>query len=85
MKIYVKYCGGCNPRFDRRKLVEAIQKQCPEHFFTESCQDPDMSLIVCGCSAACADRTDAVAPFGLLTLWQEDTVQEACAFIKSIN
>lgn len=56
MKIGIKYCGGCNPRYDRTKEVEKLKKQFPQHEFT---YDPgkaacDIYLLVCGCMTACA-------------------------------
>lgn len=56
MKIGVKYCGGCNSRYDRTKQVTKLMKQFPAHTFTyhpdqEVC---DICLLVCGCMTACA-------------------------------
>ena len=34
MKIGIKYCGGCNSRYDRTKEVEKLKKQFPQHEFT---------------------------------------------------
>lgn len=56
MKIGVKYCGGCNSRYDRTKQVAKLIQQFPTHTFTyqpgqEVC---DICLLVCGCMTACA-------------------------------
>lgn len=29
MKIGIKYCGGCNPRYDRNQEVEKLKKNFP--------------------------------------------------------
>ena len=54
MKIGVKYCGGCNSRYDRTKQVAKLIQQFPTHTFTyqpdqEVC---DICLLVCGCMTA---------------------------------
>lgn len=56
MKIGLKYCGGCNCRYDRTREAEKLIRKCPQHTFTyyadtEAC---DMVLLICGCMTACA-------------------------------
>lgn len=56
MKIGIKYCGGCNSRYDRTKEVEKLKKQFPQHEFTYQVDTAicDICLLVCGCMTACA-------------------------------
>ncbi len=67
MKIAVKYCGGCNPYYDRVAEVEKLRREFPEAEFvgageyeggdlSESAAKPDLVLVVCGCQAACAEH-----------------------------
>lgn len=52
----VKYCGGCNPRFDRvqfvrdleAKLGQKLSSPVPDVFYDEI-------YVICGCTARCAD------------------------------
>lgn len=81
MKVYVKYCGGCNPRFDRAKLAGILQEELNECEFSESAGGQDVSLIVCGCPSACADKNDAAAPYGIFTIWQPEAAEEFRSFI----
>lgn len=85
MKIYVKYCGGCNPRYDRAALVGYLKEQLNEHVFSDEPADQDVSLIVCGCASACADKSDAAAPYGVFTIWQSDAADEFIAFINGLD
>ena len=59
MKVGIKYCGGCNPRFDRVAAVNRLKTEFPKaEFVTASLYpDCDIVLVVCGCFAACADQT----------------------------
>ncbi len=56
MHIGVKFCGGCNPRFDRRAYYEDTIKRCPSHDFSiaEDGGSYDCLLVIGGCSSCCA-------------------------------
>ena len=56
MRVAVKFCGGCNPRFDRGAAAELLKKHLPELTFCPARDSHDASLIICGCPAACASR-----------------------------
>jgi hypothetical protein len=59
--IGIKYCGGCNPHIDRKKLVQEIKKLLPPEFIfaKETSSKPwDIGILVCGCLTACADKPD---------------------------
>lgn len=57
--VGVRYCGGCNPRFDRVAGVEALGRACPRAVFRTAEPDTlyDVLLVVGGCAACCADQT----------------------------
>lgn len=59
VEIGVRYCGGCNPRYDRVALVECLVRLLPEHHFTAARQEESYSavLVVCGCTSRCASVT----------------------------
>ncbi|MBM6926987.1 hypothetical protein [Pseudoflavonifractor phocaeensis] len=56
MRIGIKYCGGCNPRYDRVAYVQTLACRYPNAVFepAEPGRDYDVVLVVCGCSARCA-------------------------------
>ena len=56
MKRAVKYCGGCNPRFDRSSVVHAIEDNIGERLFSPAENETyDEIYVVHGCTARCAD------------------------------
>ncbi|MGB9783967.1 MAG: hypothetical protein ACPLSY_14545 [Moorellaceae bacterium] len=64
MRIGVRFCGGCNPQIDREGLVEFISRNlgCLIAPIGESRSyangvDPDLVLIINGCTAGCIKRT----------------------------
>jgi hypothetical protein len=59
LKIGVKYCGGCNPNYDRVALVKQIEERLKEKASLVKADDEGTALVlaVAGCSTACADLT----------------------------
>ena len=59
LRIGVKYCGGCNPRYDRIEAVEYIRRNLPRDAVLSRWDDDDVDiiLIVAGCKTACVDRS----------------------------
>lgn len=56
-RIRIKYCGGCNPNYDRVAWVEHIKAALENHveFVDGNPDDYDIVLAVQGCETACAD------------------------------
>ncbi len=56
MKIGIKYCGGCNPRYDRGEHVKALRETHPEQDWEYVKEENfyDLLLVVCGCGSCCA-------------------------------
>lgn len=62
MKRAVKYCGGCNPRYDRTALVRNLE----DHLQARLCpagpgETYDMVYVVCGCPSRCPDLSELTA------------------------
>ncbi len=57
-RIGVKYCGGCNPGYERVEVVEEVQSQGGERFLFlyHNQQDLDGLIAVNGCARACAAK-----------------------------
>ena len=67
MAIRVKYCGGCNPRYDRRAVTEKLRAAFPQAEFVEMGDDEgefDHVIVLCGCPAACAAHEGLVGRHG---------------------
>lgn len=63
MDIGIKFCGGCNPRYNRIQCVEKIKAKFPEHNYVTPKDKKicDIWVIVCGCTRACADSEDLIS------------------------
>ena len=56
--IGVRYCGGCNPRYNRTAAVEQLRAVFPDVVFCPAARGQALVLVVCGCSVRCADVSD---------------------------
>jgi hypothetical protein len=57
-KIAIKYCGGCNPSYERVEVVQQLQSLLKDRFIFSASdrQDSDIMVFVCGCPRACANK-----------------------------
>ncbi len=81
MLVGVKYCGGCNPHYDRKKAVEkfkaSVHVETLEPYRTNI--EWDAVIVVCGCATACA--TVEVSGVKKVTINSLEDVDEAIHII----
>lgn len=62
MRRAVKYCGGCNPRFDRVGLVRRLESELGQPFpAAQPGTAYDELYVINGCPARCADISQLTA------------------------
>lgn len=54
-EIGLKFCGGCNPRYDRVEVANTIKRKYTEANITETGHGQKINIVICGCTSACAD------------------------------
>jgi hypothetical protein len=84
-KIYirVKYCGGCNPCYDRVEAVERIRNALEGEAVLSvlDTEKPDIVLAIHGCETACTD----LSPFRdseIITISSADDIERAIRRLK---
>lgn len=70
MNIFVKYCGGCNPRYDRTQIVERLKKDFNDihimtYFNDRTC---DFVLVLCGCMTSCVSHEELYGKHGKMVI-----------------
>jgi hypothetical protein len=57
-KIGIRYCGGCNPSYERVEMIQRVQSLLEDRliFAVHHPQDSDIMVFVSGCPRACADK-----------------------------
>lgn len=63
-QVGIRYCGGCNSRYDRVAVVERLKRFFPEADFVsaQSGTAYPAVLVVCGCASRCADVSGLLVP-----------------------
>ena len=63
-RIGVRYCGGCNPRYDRVSVVKRLSGLLPEVEFVtaQAGESYTAAIVVSGCTARCAKIDDLAVP-----------------------
>jgi len=69
LRIGVKYCGGCNPSYDRVALVKRMEKTLVKkaEFISFQEENVDLVLVVCGCETGCVDTRVFEVPVHLVS------------------
>ena len=57
-KIGIKYCGGCNPSYERVEMIERVKFRFDDRFIFLCHDEPniDVFILVNGCQRACASK-----------------------------
>lgn len=80
----LKYCGGCNPRYDRAALAVRLKEDCPGVLLQPARPGViyDALLVLCGCSARYADLSGLECRGPTLVLTREEDYANALAFLQ---
>lgn len=91
MKIGIKYCGGCNPLFDRRELVERLVTEYSKFSFKPVIANfsYDILIVINGCLRDCANHNDLISNKKIICNTQDDyenlkKILDAASIVKSI-
>ena len=79
MKCGVKFCGGCNPRYDRGSGYEAIKENLQEEIDFEYAEEGvayDVLLVFGGCTNCCASYDQYVTKRGVIKVWDLEDIDK---------
>lgn len=84
----VKFCGGCNPRFQRGKTFDDIK----QHFkgiveFEMAKEDVlyDFILVIGGCTKCCASYWQYKTKYEIVLMWDEKQIERTIKRIEEIG
>jgi hypothetical protein len=83
----VKFCGGCNPRYDRMEALNRLKM-----FFNDKVNfdyakediEYDVLLVIGGCTNCCASHEQYNARYGMLKMWEETGTEHISESIEKI-
>ena len=86
MLIGVKFCGGCNPRYDRGKALNDIKERLKEKAdfaIAEEGGEYDYLLVIGGCTSCCASASGYEAKREVLRMWDQNHIENIIQFFTT--
>ncbi|MDR1572516.1 MAG: hypothetical protein LBS32_08335 [Clostridiales Family XIII bacterium] len=83
----VKFCGGCNPRYDRKAACEEIRRRLDgvlRFGFASEGERFDLLLYMAGCPSRCTDLSAYAAPGGTAVCWDADMVGDTAMELERL-
>ncbi|MCB6993636.1 hypothetical protein LI177_09095 [bacterium 210820-DFI.6.37] len=77
MKCGVRFCGGCNPRYNRRAALEEIKARVTDVNFVNAVEGipHDLLLVIGGCTNCCASYEQFDTKNGVLKMWDKTHIE----------
>jgi hypothetical protein len=87
LKIGVKYCGGCNPSYERVEMIERIQFRFNDRFLFLRHDEPDIevTVLMSGCHRACARRDFNSTEISYCSITEENDFDTLMNWLKSLD
>ncbi|WP_206458496.1 hypothetical protein [Anaerovorax sp. IOR16] len=87
MKCGVRFCGGCNPRYDRGKVLEEIKESLSEIDFEYACEEEtyDVILVIGGCTNCCASYEQFKTKEGVIKMWDSADTKRIIRVIRDLS
>ena len=77
MKCGVKFCGGCNPHYQRGDAYRTIKGDLPqiEFDYAQEGVEYDNLLVIGGCTACCPAYDQYTVKDEVFKMWSEDHIE----------
>jgi len=75
----VKFCGGCNPRYDRGKALLDLKARFNGKVSFEYVREDgtyDLILVIGGCASCCAAHDEYQVRMGVIKIWDEGDIED---------
>ena len=84
MKCGVKFCGGCNPRYDRGAAYRQFKEDLSDIDFVhaEEGEPVDNLLVIGGCTACCASYDQYDVKGNVFKMWDKDHIENIKSKLK---
>jgi ferredoxin len=82
LRIGLKFCGGCNPEFDRGSVANGIAQGLKGKATVVPFEEEDLDAVIAieGCPTACAD----LDPFSELPIYRITSEEEGLRFVDRV-
>jgi hypothetical protein len=86
-KIGIKYCGGCNPFYERVEMIQRLQSLLEDQFIFAAAdlQDSDIMVLVSGCPRACANKNSNSSEVPSRSVVGEDDFESLIKWLTALD
>ncbi len=83
----IKYCGGCNPGYERVEMIERVRFGFNDQFLFLRHDEPDIDVLVLmsGCHRACAGKDLNTAKIPHCSVTGENDFNNLINWLKSLD
>lgn len=87
MNIGIKYCGGCNPHFDRTNVINKIMGLFKDENieYAKENNSYDIIIVINGCNRACSDHSSLRGKEKIFINSEEDYLEAVNLILKHKN
>jgi 4-hydroxybutyrate CoA-transferase len=86
IKVGVKYCGGCNPNYDRKEIAFIIERLSGMKLVPyKETEIPDITLVLCGCSSDCMNIDEYKSMYETIYINSPEQIEEVIECIRAVN
>jgi hypothetical protein len=86
-KVGIKYCGGCNPAYERVEMIHRVQFRINDRFLFLHHEEPDIDalVLVSGCHRACAGKDLNPTKITFFSVTGESDFDRLIDWLKSLD
>ena len=83
-KVGVRYCGGCNPRYNRGGVFQKIRDRLQDIDFEVAQEgvEYDALLVIGGCTSCCASYHQFTYCKGVVKIWDPNELEDTIKKLK---
>jgi hypothetical protein len=88
MKFGIKYCGGCNPKYDRVLIASRFKADIGCGNSVEAVKEGtiyDIVVVLCGCCCACANTENIKVIYQKVYVTSESDYEKLLVVIDKIK
>jgi len=86
-KIGVKYCGGCNPTYERVEMIQQVQSSLEDRFFFLPSEQQGLNglLFINGCPRSCAINNNDQNKTACFSISGENDFGRLVEWLRALN
>ncbi len=88
LKCGIRFCGGCNPRYDRGRALATLEEKFKgevDFVIAEENVLYDLLLVIGGCTNCCASYEQFKTKEGVIKMWEEAHIEKVANVIKELE